>query len=372
MKLINFACALESFRIEASGSPRTGPDATGLEMRIEGWLVGHPTPACLELVFGGDRPVSFAIHDRGRDSGDVALHFGSVFAEATRTCRFLLVAPLPSRVPDWNEAALRMTGEDGTMIDIRLDPPENLALVRDMRRPDRDLVARFESCGDNGEFGSFQCRIGVARPALLRHANIADVFALAHAIESRFAGFAEGEALQLHAYGSEWVAALPALRLNLHTGRAVDASVAPARVRIEERRKLRILAGRFIDDLESGNTIFVYRTRRDRRGGRDGRKGMDRLFDAMRAIGPARLLWVNEADRDHPPGTVIERRPGLYHGHVARLAPHGDAVATDAAGWLALLAAAAGLIDAASAAPAPDPAAEDDASAPARMEAATA
>ena len=335
MKLINFACALESFRIEITGD----------KMRIEGWLVAHPELLRLDLVFGGDDPVGFEIHDRGRESEDVFSHFGRTFGEASRACRFLLVEDLPSLLPDWDQAALRVTGADGTVIDVRLDPPENLALVPATSRADGDLVARFESIGDNCEFGLFQRQHGVARTTLLSYAGVADVFALADAIEHRFAGFAEGSALHIRAFRDEWMAAVPASRMNFHTGRAVG-EMAEDRIRTEERRTLQFLAGKLIDDIEEGSKIFVYRTRRDMRGGRDGRKGMDRLYEAMRAIGPARLLWVNEADGDHPPGTVIQLRAGLYCGFVARLAPHDDAAAFDAEGWRALLALAAALIDA--------------------------
>lgn len=335
MKLINFACALESFRIEPGGA-----------MRLEGWLVGHPAPARLELAFGGDNPARFEIRDRGRDSGDVAIHFGRTFGDGSGACRFLLVAATPPLPPDWTRAALRMTAEDGTVIDIRLDPPENLAaLPPGAPAAGRALVERFESCGDNREFGLLQRRLGVARPALLAQAGVADVFALAEAIEHRFRGFAEGAALQVHPHGEAWIAAVPALRMNFHTGRRVG-EVAADRVRTEERRTLQFLAGRLVDEIEDGRRIFVYRTRRDRRGGCDGTRGMERLSHALRAIGPARLLWVNEADEAHPPGTVLRRRDGLFHGFVARLAPHHDPAATDAPGWLTLLAAAAALIDA--------------------------
>lgn len=365
MKMINFACALESFRIEPAGrikpATRTEPagsdgaalGASGDEMRIEGWLLGHPTPARLDLVFGGARPARFEIRSRERPSVDVQQHFGATFGEAAWSCRFLLAERVPVPPPDWNRAALRMTGRDGTVVEIRLDPPERIAPDTGAASPERDLVARFENCGDNPEFGLLQHGLGCDRLSLLRDAGVADVFALAHAIERRFAGFADGAAIQVHAHAGAWVAALPALRMNFHTGRRV-ADVTADRVRGEERDRLPFLARQFIADIEAGGRIFVYRTRRDARGGGDGMKGCRRLHEALRAIGPARLLWVNEADADHPPGAVRELGRGLYHGHAARLAPHHDPAATDVGGWLALLAAAASLIDRAPAAGAPD------------------
>ena len=339
MPLLNFACSLESFRISHAGHGTYGD-----EIRFEGWLVAHPVPARLDLVFGGDTPAAYEIHSRDRESNGVHDHFGGTFGEAARSCRFLLVEKLPPTLPDWNRAALRIPGDDGTVVEVKLDPPENLELLAQGGQAESDLVMRFESCGDNCEFGLLQRKIGVERMALLRYAGVADVFALADAIENRFEGFAEGEALHIHTFGAEWMAAVPAQRMNFHTGRII-ADISEERIRTEERRKLQFLAQKFVDDIEDGVKIFVYRTLRDGRGGPDGMKGMDRLYDAMRAIGPARLLWVNEADAAHPPATVRQVRDGLFHGFVERLAPHHDAFATDPEGWVKLLTEAAALID---------------------------
>lgn len=340
MPLINFACSLESFRISLAGHGTYGD-----EMRFEGWLVAHPTPARLDLVFGGARPVSYEIHNRARESDGVHQFFGATFGEAARACRFLLVEKIPPTSPDWAHASLRITGEDGTAIEVKLGLPENLEALQPPTREETDLVMRFESCGDNCEFGLLQRKVGTERMALLRYAGVADVWALADAIENRFDGFAEGDALHIHPFGPEWMAAIPAQRMNFHTGRII-ADIAEDRIRTEERRKLQFLAQKFVDDIEDGIKIFVYRTLRDGRGGADGMKGMDRLFAAMRSIGPARLLWVNEADAAHPAGSVRQVRDGLFHGYVERLAPHHDAFATDPEGWLALLGNAAALIDA--------------------------
>ena len=342
MPLINFACSLESFRISVAGHGTYGD-----EMRFEGWLVAHPTPARLDLVFGGAHPVAYEIHSRARDSEGVHQFFGATFGEAARNCRFLLVEKIPAVPPAWAEASLRITAEDGTVVEIRLDPPEHLELLRPpSSRDESDLVMRFESCGDNCEFGLLQRKIGAERMALLRYAGVADVFALAEAIRNRFEGFAEGDGLHIHPFGPEWMAAIPAQRMNFHTGRII-ADITEDRIRTEERRKLQFLAQKFIDDIEDGAKIFVYRTLRDGRGGPDGLKGMNELFDAMRAVGPARLLWVNEADDLHRAGSVRAVRDGLYHGYVERLAPHHDAFATDPEAWLELLGNAAALIDAA-------------------------
>ena len=258
MPLINLACSVDSFRID-----RTGHSAFGDGMRLEGWLLSRPMPARLELVVGGDEPVAFEIRDRQRSSDDVHFHFGSVFGEDARNCRILLAEKFPLVPLNWNHIVLRVTGGDGIVIEIKLDPPEHLHLPPVASAADSDLVMRFESCGDNCEFGLLQRKIGVERMALLRYAGVADVWSLADVIENRFSGFAEGEALIIHPFAAEWMAALPNQRMNFHTGRLI-ADISEDQIRIEERRKLQFLAQKFMDDIEDGRKIFVYRTLRGR------------------------------------------------------------------------------------------------------------
>ena len=117
-------------------------------------------------------------------------------------------------------------------------------------------------------------------------------------------------------------------------------SISPERIRQEETRKLAFMAQKFVDDCETAEKIFVYRVHRDERGGPDGARGMDATYDALRRHGPAKLLWVNAEDAEHPHGTVAHVRGGLYRAWIDHLAPHSNAFDYRPHSWLALLAAA--------------------------------
>ena len=129
------------------------------------------------------------------------------------------------------------------------------------------------------------------------------------------------------------------IRLAFHTGRAVD-SIPLERIREEETRKLAFMAQKFVEDCETGEKVFVYRVLRDERGGPDGIRGMDEIYEALSAHGPARLLWVNEEDAAHRRGTIVRVRDRLFRGWIDHLAPHSDAFDFRPRSWLDLLATA--------------------------------
>lgn len=344
MIVIDVKCSLENFWINSAGH-----GVYGDEICLEGWCLSNPPIEKLELVFGGETPMSFEVHNRARDSAGIFELMGRDYGEPARHCRFLLVEKMPSTLPDFGKASVRISLRDGRALSLPLGEPKGLAGLRRELDADSALVMRFESCGDNCEFGLLQRKIGIERMGLMRYSGAADVFALAATIERRFEGFAEGMDLQIHPFGAEWMASVHGSRMNFHTGRTLG-DFSEQRIHQEEGLKLRFLAQKFLDDLEEGKKIFVYRTLRDDRGGPDGMKGMDRLYDAMRGVGPAKLLWVNEADENSVPGEVRHIRDGLYHGFIERLAPHSNAFDSDPAAWLRLLRRAAEMVDEAEAA----------------------
>jgi hypothetical protein len=61
-----------------------------------------------------------------------------------------------------------------------------------------------------------------------------------------------------------------------------------------------------------------------------------RLVEALRAYGPATLLWVTLHDPKHPPGTAEAVAPGLLKGYIDRFAPGENAHALSLECWTAL------------------------------------
>ena len=332
MLLSHHLCAVESYRVvrDRSGAP-------GDEIILEGWFLSHAEVASMRLVFPEGRV--HEVIDRARESESVWQHHGATFGEAARQARFLLTEPVGERPPDLAAAEFHIRMHGGEMFVIALgrelwiEPHEENALAWG------DLLADFESCGGDDELPSMQRRIGIERAGLFGRADVGDVFALSSAIESRFADFDRPGVVGLSRFGDEWIVHVPAAGLAFHTGRATDA-ISREDVLAGERQRLLLLARDFIRDCEEGTRIFVYRVSRDEHGGSDGMRGSDRLYDAMRAIGPVRLLWVNTADDTHAHGTLQHVRSGLWRGWIDRLAPASGASDVQIPSWITLLAEA--------------------------------
>ena len=322
-------CVVESYRI---GRDRAG--AFGDEIILEGWFLAHAAVASMRVVFPDGRVHEVA--DRNRESEAVWQHHGSGFGERARQARFLLIEPVGEKAPDFAAAEFHVRMEGGEMFvlalgrELRIQPPDENAAAW------RELVMGFESCGDNCEFGLMQRRIGTERMGLLRYAGVGDIFALSSAIEHRFVDLDRPGAVGISTHGNEWIAHVPSAGLAFHTGRATDA-ISREGILAEETRKLVFLGQKFIEDCEDATKIFVYRVMRDERGGPDGTRGIDRLYEAMRTIGPVRLLWVNMADDAHAHGTLQHLRDGLWRGWIDHLAPAPNAFDFRISSWMALL-----------------------------------
>ena len=338
MTISHVICNVEQFR----GGGWPGQDDCGSlfvdEVRLTGWFLSHAEIVSVELASGGKLSGPLAVEDFRRPSDGIHGVYGSMFGERARHCRFAVTWPMPDRTDDVSGARLRVAMADGHVFERALGP-----MVLDHARgglgPDAsELVMSFESIGDNCEFGLVQRRVGIERMSLLRYAGVLDVRSLADVLARRLDGFGEGEDLAFESLHGEWVCHVRSASLEIHTGRFLSGTPRE-RIEREERAKLRFLAQKLDEDLQSGQRTFVYRTLRGQRGGADGTLGMDEIYEAMRAYGGGgtRLLWVNEAEDGRPHATVEHVRGGLYRGFIRRLTPYDDAHAGDDGAWVDLL-----------------------------------
>ncbi len=332
MLFSHVACAVESYRVASDR-----PGAFGDEILVEGWFLSHPELRSMTVRFADGTVLD--VHDRRRDSDGLVPHYGHSFGEAARRSRFLLVEPVGLRNWDFASAVFCVEYADGGSISWPIGSIFQRPQASDFNADEASLIMSFESVGDNCEFGLVQRLVGQERLSFLRYAGVGDIFALAEGIAGGLALFNEPDCISISSHGNEWIADVPALQLNFHTGRSV-ASISAEQIRQQETRKLAFMAQKFIDDCESAEKIFVYRVHRDARGGPDGTRGMDAIHDALRRHGPAKLLWVNEADLEHSAGTLVEVREGLYRGWIDHLAPHSNAFDYRPRSWLDLLARA--------------------------------
>ena len=336
MAIAHIICAVDSFRLTQEGH-----GVFGDELRIDGWFLSHADTVGMELVFDTGMPLTIDLF--GNESEGVWTAQGASFGDAARRCRFYAAHKVPDGRADLSTARLRVRMSDGNVFERALGAPTLPAPKAVFSPAESALVMGFESIGDNCEFGLVQRHVGLERMSLFRYAGIMDPHRLAHALRTRFAGFAEGDDLVITTFGPEWICDVRSASLNLHTGR-IQGLITRERIEREERAKLQFLAGKFIDDVEDAARILVYRTLRHGRGGPDGTAGMDAVYDAVAAIGPAPLLWVNEADDRHPHGSVEHVRDRLFRGFIRRLCPYDDAHSGDDRGWIELLTVARGIV----------------------------
>jgi hypothetical protein len=194
----------------------------------------------------------------------------------------------------------------------------------------RALLGRFTSLGDNCEFGLAQRRAGAEPLGLFRLAS--------SGLEGLIAGLADGFADLdpptrldvVQPWGDEFITYFGDRGFYHHTLLG-SADTDAAALRRAEAARVPFLRGRLLEELASGETIFV------RKSEHPDAAGMLALHTALRAYHPAnRLLWVEQAaDRA---GDVECVAPGLYRGWLDRFAPYGDAVALHFDAWLRLCA----------------------------------
>jgi acyl carrier protein len=190
----------------------------------------------------------------------------------------------------------------------------------------------FQSVGDNCEFGLVQryhrsnllglfkfASTGIDHVISALRARFRDLASPEHIdIQVRFKGSKDGP-------GEFYVASNPYGFL-FHAG--LKTVVEARKFRITEARRLEFLVRGFIEHLEKGEKIFVYKSNQTAAQAR-----VEELFAAMRAYGQVTLLWVTVASHDRPAGTVEEISDGLLHGYIDRLAPYENVDDYSAEGW---------------------------------------
>lgn len=192
------------------------------------------------------------------------------------------------------------------------------------------LAVRFESLGENCEFGLFQRRCDAEPLGLLRFSSIF-MRSLVRGIENGFEGIGETEDIEPRLEGAprkEFMIHEKRFGLVYHTF-VYEGQRSIWLMREQESARLKFLRRKFAEELHLAEKIFVY-------------KYSDAVFDeeilplhlALNRYGENTLLWVVPAERDRPPGTVEVIMPGLLKGYIDRFAPDDNAHDLSFEGWL--------------------------------------
>jgi hypothetical protein len=307
-------------------------------IRVNGNLVGHismqaegtwslyvpPVPS------GWDRIVlTFEHPDAGRpiDFGSGA--DGRSLALSMRAIRILTLTALkPNSSMRRSHIRLRHTDEaeaDKALIEVQS--------VTDI--PPVDLVTRFETLGDNCEFGLFQRSCGAEPLGLLRFST-AWLQPVLRGLDTDFIGLGNPVHVdpQLDANGrGEWVVYERQYSLRYHTY-VWQNQATREQILEQESRKLGFLRRKLMEDVADGRKMFIYK----RAIPPLPLEEVMPLFLALNRHAPNQLLWVVAADAEHSVGLVEEVVPGLLRGHIDRFAPGDMVPQLSVSGWLAVCA----------------------------------
>ncbi len=176
------------------------------------------------------------------------------------------------------------------------------------------LMLRFENIGDNCEFGLVQRHFRADPVGLLRFAGLRNPGRLIRFLTDRFGRFGEPGMLGAQVIGSEYFIIDKIYDISYHTFRD-RREATPDEVIGENEVKLGYLKRKFIEDLEDGDKIMVYK-----RVVTDDVHEIIALHAALNGFGTVnKLLWVTQADARHAPGDVEWVGDRLLKGYVGRI-----------------------------------------------------
>jgi tetratricopeptide (TPR) repeat protein len=195
----------------------------------------------------------------------------------------------------------------------------------------RALMLNFESLGSDCEFGLVQRECGADPLGLLRLSTV-PLLPLVTGLDTNFEGVDDRSALDFEVDPSgEYIALERHYELRYHTLQyRVDIEIDDLYDR--ELKKLTFLRRKFLEQLTSGDKIFVYKSWE-----RCQLPQIETLYRSIRAHGSNALLWVTEAGDGDTPGCVREVYQGLYLGTMRRFSrPVAGEDHRDIAEWIEL------------------------------------
>lgn len=193
------------------------------------------------------------------------------------------------------------------------------------------LALCFESLGDNCELGSFQRHCGAEPLGLLRFSS-AWPNAIIKGLDTDFSGLGESAAIEASVQKTEWMVTERNYDLFYHTF-VFEGEADESQIIARETRRLSFLKRKFLEDLKTGDKIFVCKAYQKR----DISEVMP-LYLAFRRKTSAVFLWLTYSDDIHPPGMVEERHAGFLCGYMSKFAAPENVPDVPFEGWFRTLA----------------------------------
>ncbi len=204
------------------------------------------------------------------------------------------------------------------------------------------LLRRFESFGDNCEFGVFAGMLGDKSLGLFRAGGTSEWMivprpgrpTLASALAGAFEGFGTAADLRLEYKDGEFLCFSNKYDFCFHTGEKNPAAALPE-LAARQTARLRWLAEKFLEDIANPSKIFVRKS-----NGAETETQIIELAQAMRRHGQAWLLWVSPATPQEPPGSITIMPNRLMRVTISALSDYKRANRVDALAWLNAITAA--------------------------------
>ena len=196
------------------------------------------------------------------------------------------------------------------------------------------IALKFESLGENCEFGLFQRRCDAEPLGLLRFSSTF-MRNLIRGIDNRFDGLGAAEDIDPRLEGDqrrEYMIHEKKFGLVYHTF-VYEGQRSVWLMREQEVARLKFLLRKFMEELEVAEKIFVYK-----RNTVVSEEEVLPLHIALNRYGDNTLLWVVPATPDRPVGTVEVVMPGVLKGYIDRFAPDDNAHDLSFEGWLRICA----------------------------------
>jgi hypothetical protein len=311
--------------------PGTGQD---LVLELDTGVVGGPPDAPGQRLVVGVRNQGIAqiVASRG---GRLGFHIPASVLAAPGPVRLLFVHPDFRRPTDMNG------GPDDRQLSFSL---RGLDLFRILPRPSiagpplpphDQLITRFESLGDNCEFGLVQRQLGAEPLGLLRFSFI-ELPLLLRGLRSGFAGLGDPATTDVTADGKdrEFVVRESVYGMTYHTFQ-YESQMHLETVRQQQATRLNFLKRKLMEDIGAGEKIFVIKRLPALRP-----EEVLPVYTALNELGRNWLLWMVPSDATHPSGTVELLLPGLLRGYLDRFAPSENAHDLSMTGWTAVCEAA--------------------------------
>jgi hypothetical protein len=196
------------------------------------------------------------------------------------------------------------------------------------------IAFKFESLGENCEFGLFQRHCDAEPMGLLRFSSTF-MRNLIRGIDNRFEGLGAAEDIDPRPEGAdrrEYMIHEKKFGLVYHSF-VYEGERSIWLMREQESARLKFLLRKFIEELEVSEKVFVYK-----RNVVVSEEEILPLHMALNRFGDNTLLWVVRAQPDRPAGTVEVVMPGLLKGYIDRFAPDDNAHDFSFDGWLRICA----------------------------------